>query len=436
MISDRYDAIVVGAGPAGSSAALSMAQNNVSVLLIERGTYPGSKNVYGGNIFSQPMTHVIPAFWEDAPLERKIVSEELWFLDYDSAVKLGFTGLRFGKAPYSKFTTLRSEFDSWFANKAVEAGATLLCETLVEDLVWDKIGLCSRKVDGVKLDNGEEIRSDVVVLAEGALAFLAQKAGLRKPLMAHNFTNYAKQVFALPKEKIQSRFNLEDGEGAIMEMIGYSTGGIIGKGGLWVNEESISLTTGGYLSQMVEKGLSPLHILDRFKAHPLIRRLLADAEIVEYSSHMIPKGGYQKIPTLADNGVLVCGDAAMMISGRRGTDLAMLSGKSAGEAVAEAHAKGNFTKEILKAYENKINKSFFLDHIRNDKNAKYYYEHHPDSDYLISKLINQMSYKFFDVTLKTTKEIKADITEEIAQLQPLKKTLNDFYHGIFNWGVF
>lgn len=436
MISDRYDAIVVGAGPAGSAAALSMAQNNISVLLIERGNYPGSKNVYGGNIFSQPTTQVIPAFWEEAPLERKIVSEELWFLDYDSAVKVGFTGLRFGKAPYSKFTALRSKFDTWFANQAVKAGATLLCDTLVEDLIWDKIGLRSRKADGVKLDNGEEIRSDVVVLAEGALAFLTQKAGLRKPLMAHHFTNYVKQVFALPKDKIESRFNLEPGEGAIMEMIGYSTGGIVGKGGLWTNEESICLTTGGYLSQMVEKGLSPLHLLNRFKAHPLIRRLLTDAELLEYSSHMIPKGGYQKIPTLVDNGVLVCGDAAMMVSGRRGTDLAMLSGKSAGEAVAEAHAKGDFKKEILKTYENKINKSFFLDHIRNDKNAKFYYEHHPDSDYLISKLVNQLSYKFFDVKLKTNKEINADIAEEIAQFQPMDKTLKDLYHGIFNWGVF
>ncbi len=435
-MSERYDAIVVGAGPAGSAAALTMAQNNISVLLLERGQYPGSKNMYGGNIYSLPTAQIIPAFWEKAPWERKIVTEEIWFLNRDSAVKAGFTGLRFGKAPYNKFSALRPKFDSWFANEAVRAGAILRCNALAIDLIWDKIGLVAKKVDGIILDSGEEIRADVVVLAEGALAFLAQKAGLRKPLMAHSYTHYVKQVFGLPREKLESRFNLEKDEGTAIGMVGFATAGMIGKGGLWTNKETIGISTGGYLSQMVTKGLSPLHLLNRLTSHPLIKRLLEDAELLEYKSHMVPKGGYQKIPALIDHGIMVCGDAAMMISGRRGTDLAMLSGKAAGESVAEAHAKGSYTKDILQTYENKINHSFFLQDIRNGKASKLYYEHHPDSDYLLTKLINELAYKFFSVELKSNTELMQDMKEIVINLQPMDKTLKDLYHGIFNWGVF
>ena len=435
-MTERYDAIVVGAGPAGSSAALVMARNNISVLLLERGEAPGTKNMYGGTIYSKPTAKVVPAFWQKAPLERKVVSEELWMMDHDSAVKVGFTGLRFGESPYSKFTALRPKFDSWLAEQAVNNGATLRCNATAVDIIWEKIGLTNRKAAGIKLDTGEEIHADMIVLAEGCLAFLAEKAGLRKPLLAHDFTHYVKEVYALPEKTINSRFNLEKDEGASIGMLGFPTAGAIGKGGIWTNRESIAISVGGYLDEMVKKGLSPYHILNRMKKHPLVSRMIEGAELLEYKSHLIPKGGYKKIPTLIDNSLLVCGDAAMMISGRRGTDLAMLTGKMAGEAVAEAHALGDFTKKTLKNYENKISKSFFLENIRGGKGSKEYYEHHPDSDYLVATLANKLAYEFFDVELKSNKEVSKRIKEKILNLQPLEKTLEDLYHGLFHWRVF
>lgn len=436
MYSERYDAIVVGAGPAGSAAALTMAQNDVSVLLLERGPYPGSKNMYGGNIFSLPLTQIIPAFWESAPLERTIISEEFWFLDIDSAVKIGFTGLRYGKAPYSKFTTLRPKFDSWFANQAAQAGTVLRCNALAEDLIWDKSTFRNKRVTGVKLSSGEEIYADLVVLAEGALSYLAQKAGLRQPLMAHDFSHYVQEIYALPREKIESRFNLEKDEGLILGMVGFPASGAVGKAGIWTNKDTIAISTGGDINQLMKKGLAPLHILNRLKEHPLIKRLLKGAELLEYKSHLIPRGGYKKIPKLVDDGIIVCGDAANMVSGRRGTDLAMLTGQLAGETAAVAHAKSNYSKETLKAYKQKIMKSFFWQDIKSRKDSPTYYEHHLDSDYLITKLVNELSYKFFHVELKSSKEVKADLVKEIEQLQPVDKFIKDLYHGILNWRVF
>lgn len=436
MGGDRYDAIVVGAGPAGSAAALTMAQNNLSVLLLERGKYPGSKNMYGGTIYSNPTAQIIPAFWERAPLERKVVTEEMWLLDHDSAVKAGFTGLRFAEAPYSKFVAFRPRFDTWLAGEAVNAGAILRNEALAVDVLWDKIGLMQRRVDGVRLDTGEEIHADVVILAEGVLSFLTQKAGLRKPLMAHHFTHYVEEIYGLPREKLESRFNLEKDEGANIGMLGFPAAGAVGKGGIWTYLEAFSVATGTYLSETVKKGLSPYALLNRLKCHPLVKRLIEGAELLEYKAHLIPKGGYEKIPELYGDGIMVAGDAAMMISGRRGTDLAMLTGKAAGETAAEAHAKGDFTRATLRNYENKLSRSFYYEDIRGGKKSHLYYEHHPDADYLLTKLTNQLAYSFFDVGLKSKEEMQADFKEEILKIQPLDKTLKDLYHGFFNWGVF
>lgn len=436
MGGDRYDAIVVGAGPAGSTAALIMAQNNLSVALLERGDYPGSKNMFGGTIYSLPTQEIIPAFWQDAPLERPVVADELWFVDRDSAVKIGFTGLKFAKPPFNKFTVLRPKFDDWLAHKAVEAGAKLVTNALVVDLVYERIGLTVKKVDGVILDSGDVIYADVVVLAEGAPAHLVQKAGMRGPIEANSITLYVKEILEMPSGTIEERFNLEKGHGTNIAFVGDPTSGVVGKAGIWTNKDSISLIAGGYLNQLIKKGLNPYQLLERTKQHPIIKRLLDGAKPVEYMASIIPKGGYKSIPQLYGYGILVAGDAAMMISGRQGTDLAMLTGKYAALTITQAKAKGSFSPDILDAYERRVRGSYFMKDIIAHKNTKNYYDKYPDADYLITKMLNDAAYEYFKTSLESSREKNSKIIKQIRNFQSPGKTINDIYHGIRNWGVF
>ncbi|MCK8823867.1 FAD-dependent oxidoreductase [Fuchsiella alkaliacetigena] len=436
MKSDRYDAIVVGAGPAGSTAALVLAQNNISVLLIERGAEPGSKNMFGGSIYRQPVAKIIPAFWKEAPLERTIVSDELWLMDKNSAVKVGFTGLDFNQEPYNKFSVIRSNFDYWLAQKAVKAGAKLITSTLVTDLVYEKTGLLTEKVDGVKLDNGEIIYGDVVLLAEGANAPLTEKAGLRGKIESSDLFLYVKEEVALPAEVIESRFQLSENEGSNIGMIGYPTAGVSGRGGIWTNKESLSIILGGYLNQINNKGLSPYQLLSNFKAHPLVNRLIAGAETTAYKAHIIPKGGYTNLPQFYDDGVLVAGDAATLVSGRRGLDLAMLSGLYAAETIAQAQAAQDFTSKLLQNYEKKLKNSFFIKDIKNQKGKNQYYKKHPDGDFLISKATNKAAYQFFTVGLEEKKAKFKKIKSNFLNIESDQKLLSDLYSGLKHWRFF
>jgi electron transfer flavoprotein-quinone oxidoreductase len=434
---DRYDCVVVGAGPAGSSAALLMAENNLSVALLERGKYPGSKNMTGGTISSMPFQEILPEYWsiDGIPLERKVVSDELWFMDNDSAVKIGFTSKKFGYAPYNKFTILRNKFDRWLAEQAVAAGAKLFNNCLAVDLVYHKTGFLSKKVDGVMLEGGDVIHADVVILAEGACAALTQKAGLRKRLDPRYMTLYVKEVLDMPSEKIEERFGLEPGEGAVTGMVGYPTSPAIGKGGIWTNKDSLSIVVGGYLNQLIAKGLNPFELLERFKSHPMVRKLVEGAKPVKYMSHTIPKGGFKKIPTIVDDGILVVGDAAEMISGRRGMDLAMMTGKFAAEATALACALDDYSRETLASYENKVAGSFFFKNMRKGKNVEEYFNVHQDSDFLITKALNDLAIKYFKQGLEDDRDKTIKMLEELKNMQPVGKTLIDVFYGLRNWGV-
>ncbi|MFW6287547.1 MAG: FAD-binding protein [bacterium] len=433
---DRYDVIIVGAGPAGSSAAKLCAENNLSVALIERGEYPGSKNMFGGTIYRAATEKIIANFWEKAPIERNVIREVLFFMEPNSVVEMGYTSFNFGKPPYNTFTVLRPKFDRWLSGIAEEAGAHLMTSTLVEDLLYERDGIISKKVGGVILEDGTKLYSNIVILAEGGMADLSRKAGMRREIKSDMLTLYVKEIISLPREVIEARFNLEKDEGMNIGMVGYPTAAAIGKGGIWVNKDTISLVVGAYLNQIIKNGSNPYQLISRLKEHPMIKRLIDGGKTVQYMSKIIPKGGYDSLPSLYDDGIMIVGDAGMLVSGRHGTDVALLSGKFAAETAVQAKAKGEFSKNILSAYRTKLDQSFFLKNLKINSKSKNYYKNHPDSDFLISQVLNEVSHEFFTEGNLTQLEKFQVMKAEIQKLQPLKKTFKDLYHALISWRIY
>src|SRR3989338_2931849 len=289
MADEKFDVIIVGAGPAGASAAITCARTGLSTVLLERGEYPGAKNVQGGILYTKMLTEIIPDFWKEPkpPVERHITEQKVMLLSNQSAIHLGFKSADWRKEPHNCYSIIRVAFDRWYAKKAEEAGAQLYTGVTVSDVV-KKNG----KVLGVKTTEGDELLADVVIAADGVNSLIARKAGLMDDWRSDEVALGVKEILGLPREKIEDRFGLEGNEGATMEMFGAITEGMLGYAFLYTNKESISLGVGCKLSHLQKSGRPIYELLDKLKAHPVLRPLIKDAKPLEYSGHIIPEGGY------------------------------------------------------------------------------------------------------------------------------------------------
>ena len=145
--------------------------------------------------------------------------------------------------------------------------------------------------------------------------------------------------------------------------------GMLGLGFMYTNENSVSIGLGITLNELVERKIKPYELLDKMKSHPTIAPLIKDGELLEYSAHLIPEGGYKKIPVLYGAGVMICGDAAMFVNNLHweGTNLAMISGKLAGETAVIALGKQDYSEHSLARYQEVLEESFVMKDLRTYK---------------------------------------------------------------------
>ena len=372
---EKFDVIVVGAGPAGSAAALTLAREGCDVLMLEKAQLPGQRNVSGGVLFGSfqkglGLIDLVPDFEGEAPVERKINTHELYILgearphngeksyrylklDKKSFLtKLGLTMLN--ATTGHDYTVLRARFDRWFASRAVEEGAMLATSKTVEDLLF-KDG----KVIGVQTPD-EELYADVVIDAGGVTSLLPEKAGLRGKLMPEQIYHGVKHVYKVSPSKIEEFFTSGDAFKTVY-VLGDFMHGIVGGGFVYPNKDTVSVgvvfgldsALKVFSNNFTEVG-KPAEILDEMEAHPFLADLLENATLVEYSAHNIPRG-YKVLPVKPyAPGFLVAGDAlgvfykiGALIDGMRP---AIASGILAARAYLAARRKGDFGESGLGAY--------------------------------------------------------------------------------------
>jgi len=442
----KVDVIVIGGGPAGLSAAYTMAKGGLEVVVIERGEYSGSKNV-SGLLYGTVMDELIPEFYEKAPIERPVSKRYIAFLGDGTHAHISFGSDEWTNPPYNNtFIVYRAQFDRWFASEAEEEEVSLLEGMVADGLLYEGEGE-NKKVVGVQIRDDEPIYADVVILAEGANAIVTEKAvrelGMRQGKKEQVYALGVKEIISLPKEKIEDRFNLEENEGAAIDLIGSPFENLVGAGFIYTGKETISV---GFAAKIETLGLSatwveceakrsvskpsietiaqtrltPNDIIDGFKQHPVVRKYLRGGEIVEYSAHLIPEGGYLAVGELTANGLMIVGDAAGLVNMslyHEGSNLAMASGKFAGETAILAKERGDFSKTTLSEYENKLRQGFVMKDLEKYKSVPGILDNLPELFSLYPKRACKLLIDYFAVS----QEPKAEIQ---------RRAKKDFFKGL------
>jgi electron transfer flavoprotein-quinone oxidoreductase len=360
MSTPKLDAVIVGGGLAGLAAAYRLGEAGRQVILLERGDSAGSKNVTGGRMYVEPVKRYLPDIIKEAPFERHVVKEMLTLMDEGGWVQLDYSNDKWRHEPYMSYTVLRARFDNWFAEKAMEKGAFVIPKRRVDDLLWE-----DGKVAGVKAGE-EEIPAHVVIAADGALSFMAEKAKLKTSRQPADYAVAIKEVYKLEEQLIEDRFGLDPGEGAASLYAGSITKGLLGGGFLYTNKDSLSVGIVIGIGALLKAGgaYESHRIMEEFTASPEIRRWLKGAELREYSAHVISEAGIDGLTTLFTDGMLVVGDAAGFALNLgvtvRGMEFALASGVMAAEVADEALSKGDVSAQSLSSYESRLKESFVL----------------------------------------------------------------------------
>jgi electron transfer flavoprotein-quinone oxidoreductase len=324
-----------------------------TVLVIERGKYPGAKNMMGGRMYSEALNRLIPKFWKEAPVERNVSREKITFLTRKASVTLDLYDEMLLEPPNS-FTLLRAKFDQWFARKTVEAGATLVTKIRVDDLLWKK-----KRVAGI-VAGGDKVEAKIVIAADGAVSLMAEKAELSS-YKTREFALGMKEIIELPERVIEDRFNIAHTEGAAQLFMGQCTREIAGGAFIYTNKTSLSVGIVVDISSLLQKKVEAHEIIRQFNMNPTVKRLIAGGRIVEYSAHVIPESTNTGLLT---DGLLVVGDAAGFVVNYgitiRGMDMAIASGRAAAEAARIALDKGDFSKKTLSHYKHLLRRDFVL----------------------------------------------------------------------------
>jgi electron-transferring-flavoprotein dehydrogenase len=377
----EVDVLFVGAGPASLAGAIRLGQlaseegRALEVLVIEKGGEIGHHGLSGAVMDPRALDELLPAWRDSAPIESPVTTDELWFLSQRGKMKAPFTPPPLNN--HGKYVTSLQKLCKWLGDCAEESGAQVFPAFPGQELLWYenrvigvRTGDKGRDHNGQPRSNyepGADILAKVVVLGEGPRGTLAKQAASRLGLEAGRepqvYAAGVKELWQLPDDRFKA--------GAVIHTLGYPLppetfgGGFIY--GMRENVLDIGFVTGlDYKNPTTD----PHNELQRFKEHPIVRKMLEGGRLIRYGAKAIPEGGLFAMPKPYADGLLIVGDSAGFLNGMRlkGIHLGMKSGMIAAETIWDAILAGNSDAATLAAFEDRFKKSWAYKELRTARN--------------------------------------------------------------------
>ena len=336
-----------------------------NIYVLEKAREVGAHCLSGALLDPRSMRELLPGFEKEAPLDAPVSKEAVYFLTAKHKFKFPVTPPPM--RDHGNYVISLNRFVKWLGGKVEETGITIFtgfagAELLIEDDRVTGVRTDDKGVDknGERKSNfepGYDLKAKCVILAEGS------RGSLTKQLVAR---------FQLDKDRnpqtygvgVKELWELPAGRLAPGEVI-YTMGWPLTTkeyGGAWIYGSKDNLASVGFVIALdyFDPRIDPQHVLQTFKQHPFMRKLLEGGKMVRYGAKSLPYGGWWAIPPVAGDGWMVLGDSAGFLNSQRlkGVHLAIKSGMLAAETAFEAMAKGDFSAAQLGTFQQRVENSW------------------------------------------------------------------------------
>jgi electron-transferring-flavoprotein dehydrogenase len=388
--------VIVGGGPAGLACALRLSQlidqhnaahpeaplSKENIYVLEKAREIGQHLLSGALLDPRSMRELLPGFEKEAPLDAEVTKESVYFLTERSKFKFPITPPPM--RDHGNYVISLNRFAKWLGEKVEAAGITLFTGFAGSELLLD-----GNRVTGVRTDDkgvdkrnekkanfepGYDLKAKVVILAEGTRGSLTKQLIARFNL-AHdrNPQTYGvgvKELWELPAGRIAA--------GEVIYTLGWP---LTSKeyGGAWIYGGKDNVASLGFVTGLdyQDPRLDPQRVLQEFKKHPFVARLLEGGKMIRYGAKSLPYGGWWAIPPVTGDGWMLLGDSAGFLNSQRlkGIHLAIKSGMLAAETAFDAMLKNDFSAATLSQFSTKVENSWIKAELWKVRNFHQGFEH-------------------------------------------------------------
>jgi electron-transferring-flavoprotein dehydrogenase len=389
------DVLIVGAGPAGLSCALHLAnlikKHNESgaqpglsaenIYVLEKGREIGAHQLSGAIMNAKALAELVPDFQKSAPLDTPVTDSAALFFTQSSSFRFPITPPPFQNK--GNYVVSLNKIVKWLGGLVESSGVNVFKEFGGAELVYENGAVAGVITEDKGLDKngkpkdnytpGYELRAKVTVLAEGTRGSLTKKLVAEKKLDNINPQSYGigiKELWDIEPGRVEP--------GYVAHTIGWPVSTDMYGGGWIYGLSNNRLSIGLVIAlEYAEPEFDPHAAFQKWKTHPHLKKILEGGKLVRYGAKSLPYGGWYAMPRNTVDGVLIIGDAGSFLDSQRlkGIHLAMKSGMLAAETIFAALKSGDTTSKTLGGFQQRVERSYIRNELWKVRNFHQSFQH-------------------------------------------------------------